>query len=690
MLVLLLPFATAQGDDDEVETQLLPLYENTTDDAAALEDAYYSVQELRRQPLDINRVGTDELTQIPGITHGEVNAIMEYRHKYGDFRSIGELALIPSIGDRQRRFLATVLCVDSVDGMRWYSRERLKRDVKHIKHTILVTATVPTYYRAGDKGATATGAAGVNKYANTYLGDPVRHSLRYSASLGSNVIFNLTGAKTAGEPFFAAGNGMGYDSYAVNLSVRDLGIFRHVILGQYRAQFGMGLVLNNNFSPGKQAVLSSMGRIANVFTPHSSASDSRHLQGAAATADFGRASVSAFFSCRGIDATLNADSTIATILTDGYHRTGREMSKKNNATQTTAGMHADYGFMTRQGLDWSVGVSFLHTSLSRAINPVFSKADTISASRLYRRFHPTGDSFWNAGIDYRVRWRGIFFAGETALCNTGGLATVNHLMWEAARRVTLMLGQRFYAYDYHSLYGSGLSEGGSIQNESAVLLGARWNATRRLTVDAYTDIAYFPWLRYRVSSSSYAWDNSVSATLTHRQWTISARYRLRMRQKDETLAAASGGTLKHLASCTAHRLRLTALLDNTRWTARSNVEGCLYSEDSHGIIASQAVGWKPNRLFRLYAHAAYFNTSDYDSRLYAYERGMLNTFGNASYYGNGMRLALLLRADFTPGIMFQTKVGHTRYFDRDYIGTAERRIFSSHQTDIDLQIRLKL
>lgn len=682
--------APLPNDEGNVEEQLLPLYENADGDAAALEEAYDNLMQLRSNPLDINKVDVDELLTIPGLDLNTINAILEYRHRYGDFRSVEELDMIAGVDDRQRRYLASVLTVEATDTLPWHSAWRLRHDLAHSKHSLTLTAAVPTYYRAGDKGATTVSALGTNRYANTYLGDPLKHSLRYSWSIGSNLQLNLTGAKAAGEPFFSDGNGTGYDSYAYNITVRDLGPFKQIILGQYRAQFGMGLVLNNNLSLGKQAMLASVGRRATVFTPHSSTSDYKHLQGAAFTADYGGATLSAFWSYRGIDATLNADSTVSTILTDGYHRTAKEMQKKHNTTQMTSGLHLGYDATTARSLDWSVGLSFLHTRFNRALNPVYSSADTVSSGKMYRLFYPTGTAFWNASIDYKAAYGAFSLTGETALCDNGALATVNNLIFNASKRLTLTAVQRLYSYKYRSFYGSSISEGGAIQNESGFLLGIRWGINRRLTLDAYSDIAYFPWLKYRVSASSYAWDNNVSATLKHRKWTFTARYRLKLRQQDATLTDSDGKAVKQLADHTTHRLRLTALLNGNRWTARSQLEGILTEDNDKGIIATQALGLDVNRRWSIHAFIAYFHTDDYDTRLYAYERGMLYALCNAAYYGKGMRGALLVKANATRWLTAQAKIGCTKYFDRSVIGTAERQIFASSQTDIDLQLCIRL
>ena len=148
--------------------------------------------------------------------------------------------------------------------------------------------------------------------------------------------------------------------------------------------------------------------------------------------------------------------------------------------------------------------------------------------------------------------------------------------------------------------------------------------------------------------------------------------------------------MKQLADRTTHRLRLTALLNGSRWTARSQLEGILTEDKDKGIIATQALGLDVNRRWSIHAFIAYFHTDDYDTRLYAYERGMLYALCNASYYGKGMRGALLVKANATRWLTAQAKIGCTKYFDRSVIGTAERQIFASSQTDIDLQLCIRL
>ena len=338
--------AVAVADNDSWEQYLTALYENDEGAVVSMEEAYEHLNELAQQPLDVNVATQEELMQIPGLDQNQINDILEYIHRYGRMRSIEELAMIESIDLNLRNYLECFLVAEDEAAKPWYAKGQLRQSLRKVRQSLVMTARVPTYYRAGDQRAPSHTYMGDNRYAGKYLGDPVSHSLRYSLRMGENVTFNLSGGKSAGEPFFGEHNRWGYDRYAFNLRVTHVGrlgksgklgerggggklgergglggsgrgsLFSQIILGHFRGQFGLGLVLNNNFTLGKQGMLAAVGRRLTAFSPHSSVGDSKHFQGAAAMVSLSdRIQMAAFFSYRKIDATLNADSTISTILT---------------------------------------------------------------------------------------------------------------------------------------------------------------------------------------------------------------------------------------------------------------------------------------------------------------------------------------------------------------------------------------
>lgn len=696
--------AVAEGsatvvENDSWEQYLTALYENDEGAVVSMEEAYEHLNELAQQPLDVNVATLEDLMQIPGLDQNQINDILQYIHRYGKMRSIEELAMIESIDLNLRNYLECFLVAEDEAAKPWYAKGRLRQTLRKVRHSLVMTARVPTYYRAGDQRAPSHTYMGDNRYAGKYLGDPVSHSLRYSLRVGENVTFNLSGGKSAGEPFFGEHNRWGYDRYAFNLRVTHVGRFSQIILGHFRGQFGLGLVLNNNFTLGKQGMLAAVGRRLTAFSPHSSVSDSKHFQGAAAMVGLSdRIQMAAFFSYRKIDATLNADSTISTILTSNYHRTAIEMGKKNNSAMMTTGTHLSY-----ERRRWGIGVSAIYSWLNREINPTYSKTGKQNPSQLYRLHYPRGKCFWNFSADYHYRWRELRLNGETAIDKDFHLATINSMTWRTPSNLTLMAVQRYYTYQYNALFGSSFSDGGSVKNESGLYIGARWDISPSMVIEGYTDIAYFPWYKYLVSSSSYSWDNSITGTWNkNSSWSFSLRYRIKMKQRDKTTknetnekkgTEGTGGTKeKALLTKYDHRLRLLAIYNKEKWSLRTQVEGCSLSfdETTKGYIIAQSASYKPTTTLEIYANAAWFNTDDYDSRLYSYERGVRYSFGSTSYYGKGIHAALMLKYKPLYRLTLQGKVGHTRYFDRETIGTAERMIFSSHYTDIELQVGVKM
>ena len=93
---------------------------------------------------------------------------------------------------------------------------------------------------------------------------------------------------------------------------------------------------------------------------------------------------------------------------------------------------------------------------------------------------------------------------------------------------------------------------------------------------------------------------------------------------------------------------------------------------------------------QLSAALSYFNTDDYESRLYGYEYGLLYSFANPAFYGHGIRYALTARATLSRRVMIALKAATTDYFDRDHISSGLQQIDASSQTDIEMQLRIRL
>ena len=195
-------------------------------DSEGWEDTFEMLTDLEESPLDINTATREQLEQLPFLSSQQVEDIQEYIYRYGSMKSTGELAMIPSIDYTTRALLSHfIVCGEraTTNRLDW------SKALRYGQHELMATGSIPFYERRGDNGA--------------FLGYPYRHSLRYKFTYRDQLKVGFLGAQDAGEPFFANRNGVGYDFYSFYAEAHRLGCLKTLVVGRYRAAFGMGLVM---------------------------------------------------------------------------------------------------------------------------------------------------------------------------------------------------------------------------------------------------------------------------------------------------------------------------------------------------------------------------------------------------------------------------------------------------------------
>lgn len=657
-------------------------------DEEAMTEAYELLSELEEHPLNINDATYEEMARIPGMDIDIISDIMYYRDTFGAMRSMVELTMIPSISANMRKYLMCFFrALPPTADVR-------KRPIRHSGTTTVSTA-VPLYTRAADRKGWFGEPAGdfsTDKPDQMYLGARYKYSVKHKGkvtglSLGNHDFetdYALVAAQDAGEPFLNKYNKGGFDFYSgyvrMKMDTRREGWNAKrrtldVIAGRYRTRFGQGLTLNNNFSLGKQYMLSGMGNASSAaLSGHASRSDGHFLQGFAASANIAKGiDVTALWSYRALDATLNSDGTVKTLVTSPYHRTINDIAKRNNTHEMTSGAHIAFSPTSRRITDYgklTLGMSLVYTWYDRDLVP------TDTEKKDYRTYYPTGNSFTNIGIDYNFHSPRFTIAGETAT-DMHHIATVNMLSTRLSRSISAALCQRFYSYKYTATMARAMSEGGRVQNESGIYAGISWQALRNVKVDFYTDYAYFAWLRYHIAAGSSAWDNHMTVTYNRKTWQATCRYRYRKRQADEH-------SLRFMLQHTDDRI------GGVTWRTQCDFRAVSEEDSSFGWALGQTATLRTCNRLSVSATGAYFKSTDYDSRLYIFERNMPESFSSASYYGHGFRLSAVMKFIITPKLTLNAKAGHTKQFDRSTISSAAREIMHSYQSDIELQLKIKL
>ncbi len=715
LIIFLCTFSVAmQAQEREWRVLVEQMAEEEGARADAIENLYEELLYLERHPMDLNRVSRDQLERFPLLSSEQVLSLMEFLEENRPLYTVYELRNVPRLDHRTVELILPFFRVDEAEEVRIQDWERVREQdrawekpldfLKKARHEVQGRFDKTLTERAGYR---ALPDSLLERYPNrNYLGEDFYTSLRYSLSYYNKLQVGFTAEKDAGEPFFVKGYRKGYDHHGVHLMLRDVGKLKTVVLGDYRLSFGQGLVLNNDFMGSKAWGTDNIARRTQQPKRHFSTAESGFFRGAAVAAQLGDFSLTAFYSSRWIDANLNDQGEITSLKVDGLHRTPLEMEKRKNTWEQVSGANITY----RHGR-FQAGASGVYYRYNRLFNPVL---------RTYNQYYLRGSDNWNAGIDYSYQLPGFIFAGETAIARNGSVATINMVQYRPSGILNLSLLHRHYPISYNALHAQAFSEGSRVQNERGLYVGVGSQPLPKFNVTAYIDLIRFPWVLYGVDTPSKAVDFYLLGSYSFsRGKFLEARYKLKRKEKNLTVPDLAA---RLVIPYTTNKLRLRYSHDQSRgWSFRTTADFAAYSEKNlttktstengypeefspeeqavpngvtakgspvkrssaeFGYMISQSVSYRGKAPLTGDAYLAWFDADSYNARLYSYERNLLSTFYMPSFYGKGIRFALSAKYQLLPELALSVKLGHTRYFNRDTIGSGTEMIDGNRRTDL--------
>ncbi|MDO4497203.1 MAG: hypothetical protein Q4B58_05180, partial [Bacteroidales bacterium] len=250
----------------------------------------------------------------------------------------------------------------------------------------------------------------------SYLGDPWHHTLRYQMHLKDQKQHvwhtGLVLDKDAGEAWQKRLPWA--DSFSLFAAYQSrTGIVRQAIAGHYRLQLGSGLVLNQQFTLGKNVMGNEFLRQTPRLSPHASTSESGRMLGTALRLRLHpHLELLPFVSFQPIDGVVERD-TLTSWATDGYHRTTSEERKRNSSWLINIGTRAQ-----TMGEWWEVGVNVLYSRFEH---------NYCRPLRQYNQHYYRGQELAQGSVDYRLRYWGFQLRGEMAIDDRGGWAMIHGL-----------------------------------------------------------------------------------------------------------------------------------------------------------------------------------------------------------------------------------------------------------------------
>ena len=647
----------SQGFEEKAwESVLEELLSDEDMSSYAQEELSLLYESIHDDPLNINTATKEDLVQLPFLTEKQIEDIHAYVYMHGPMLTLGELQLTGSLDLKTRQMLRHF--VYAGDPLAVKENINLYDVLKYGRNEIISRIDIPFYVRDGFRYHSPQE---LKRYPNrAYMGNRLSHSVRYSFNWQGRIRFGITADKDAGEPFLDR-NCAGYDFWSPYLYVRDMGFVRELVIGNFKAQYGLGLLMGGGFSTGKSMALSSMDHFTQGLRPHSSTQEYGYLRGAGIALGKGKITYTVLTAYTPLDATVKGDTLIGSFKEDGYHRTKLEWSKKHNVSLGTLVANVRYNYR---------GIRYGATLLAEKL------------SLPYKGY----DRFLGMSADCSLHRPHYALVAELSVLN-GKTACLASQTFRLSGKWTLNSVFRSYSPGYSALHSNGMAEG-SVQNETGILSGFIYSRNR-IKLSGYLDLFMHPQPKYNVSEKSHGMDLRMET-----DWQMGhcdnlfVTARFKSQQKDcRYINRLEYCITEHFRVRWTHRISSVSELKTQFSFARYDFIG---EPVSNGRALTQNYSAKMfHERFEINMSVSAFLTDSYDSRISIYESGLRYTYGFISLYGKGTRTAVNVKYRLGSSFQVNLKAGSTYYLDRDEIGSSQQRIASCHKEDLSLQLIAK-
>ena len=622
--------------------------------------------DIAAKPVNLNAAREDELNAIPFLTPAQRKELLNYLTTFGEVFSVYELQSIPGFDSTLIRNIRPYISIAHPSHVPAPTPKNLIR----FGHFDLLLR----YEQAFPKslGYLADDSVRAGNPDDYYPGSPQRYYFRYNYSWFDKIRIGIAGEKDPGEQFFRGPQSNGMEFYAAYLCLSNLGILKNLTIGNLKVSYGQGLTLGSGLSLGSVPGFSSNLSVANGIRPGLGMNEGSYLRGLAATLKIKRLEISGFASYHPRDATVSLIDSISSMAeaissftTTGFHRTRLELAKRNALTELVCGGNINFSMAPNQQLGFKFGLTGLYYQYSAAVIPKIYP---------YNQFGFHGNRNLNTGLDFQIRYRGMYLFGEISRSLNRGMAWLSGVICTPDPRVCITAIYRNYQSDFQNLFSNAFGQNSLNANERGIYVAINAAVHSKVNLSGYLDLFTFPWLKYRVDAPTrgqefgmmLGWQASADVM-------INLRYYQKNTRGNET--AEPNQIIHKLCDNLTRSYRLSmewlagnGLLLKTRIEAKEAGEPT--AKRPFGYLAYQEVQIKSAKWLKTTTlRFALFDTPDYASRIYVYEPEVLYGYSVPAFQGKGIRSCLVLKFGIGRKTDLWLRGGITYYTDRNEVGS---------------------
>lgn len=558
---------------DDICRYLSETDETLASDPDALNEMQEQLSDLSRQPINLYTAREEDLRQLHFLSEQQIEQLLLFVHTTRPIAK-EELRLVSGFQDWEMRNLMPFVRLEQTPSV----EDKLygKRVFQYAKHEL-------------------TTRVDARQVEDTTGSDPMYAQVKYKFNYANRVLFGLTLRRPTGAP----AKGLQYGGY---VQLNKIGPLETLVVGDYKASFGMGLVVSEPFHSGKSAYVTNAGLQSDIVTRYTSP-NAAAMHGAAATFRFG----------------LQKNTLASYGEVSALYSFNRE---NDSLVRHTAGLN-----LTFRHKKLKAGVSFVEKFYSDSVRYYFKNA-------AYNQHYFRGDNQAVVGLNLRYNFGRWDLFGEVAAAQNKkwGIASIVGLRAMPWDDISFVLLHRYYSLYWDNELGYAFSETSRLNDEHGIYLGFEIKRIHRLVLNGYADLFRFEGYKYRINYyPSLGYDALLEAHFTaNRHLLMNMRMRAREKAKQTRL------DVRYQLRYQNHGWQIQTL-------AEANAVRDSLSHWTFGATLSQDIAYAFRVPLVLQARVQGFYIPKYDNRIYIYENDVLYAFSSTFVNGIGGRFYLNLR-----------------------------------------------
>ena len=615
------------------------------------------LQKLRIRPLDLNRVSLQDLLSLPLVSPFQARNLIKERSKTGPFQSWVDFQIRLNYHDDLIQKLKSYFVISK--------KQSRKQNFINLRwrHQIQLPNS--------------------NAFNNmSYPGSPWKGYQRMILKSGRHFHGSLLLEKDPGEKLWN-------DHLVGYLEFDHFPGGTRILLGHFKVEFGQGLVLWGPYGYFKGAnILAPVKKRPNGILGYAFSDETNYLTGGAIETKVNGFVLTLFASRTAMDATLNSDGTVNTILISGFHLTKLEILKSNQLREIIFG--------TRLANSWSWGTIGITGWRNR-----YSRKMIKDDPGRYRNYFE-GDQNRVFGLDYDIYIKRLNLFGEIAFSRSGGLALISNSIMELGKH-SLVFSIRHFDSDFQNPHAHCFGSD-RVTNEEGIYIGFKAKLLRVTHISFYYDLYRKPWRTYKVPVPTRGNDLFIELNQKFSSY-LKLLFRMRYHH-GETMSIVrsfSGHEISHLMD-RHHRLYRLELYfrpsPRMKFKSRLETVSVCYpgmrgeiSFSSHretGFLFYQDVWFRLLPSLTLIGRWITFDTNSYDSRVYEFEGDLPGVLAITPLYGKGNRWYLVIRLKIFNKFQISTKLSRTYHDGAASWGSGIDRVDGNTAIRFGVQADIKL